>query len=56
MLRLTWPVALLGAALIALLARRPGLLFSRAFVFIILLVGALVLAGYRRRPRGPRGP
>jgi len=56
MLRLTWPVALIGAALIALLARRPGLLFSRAFLLVVLLVAGLVLAGYRRRPRGPRGP
>ena len=56
MLRLSWPVALLGAAFIALLARRPGLLFSRAFFPIVLIVGGLVLVGYRRRPRGPRQP
>ena len=58
MLRLGWPVILLVIALVALLARRPGLLFSRAFFPILLVAGIFLLVGYRRRPsrRGGRTP
>ena len=52
-LRLAWPSLLLLLALVALLARRPGLLASRAFVPVLLVAGALLLVGYRRR-RPPR--
>jgi len=50
MLRLGWPSLLLLFFLVALLARRPGLLASRAFVPVLLVAGALLLVGYRRRP------
>jgi hypothetical protein len=53
MLRLSWPVVILGVALVALLARRPGLLFSRAFFPVVLVAGIFLLVGYRRRARRP---
>ena len=53
MLRLGWPSLLLLVFLVVLLARRPGLLASRAFVPALLVAGALLLVGYRRR-RPPR--
>jgi hypothetical protein len=53
MLRLGWPSLLVLLALVALLARRPGLLVTRAFVPVLLIAGALLLVGYRRR-RPPR--
>ena len=56
MLRLSWPALLLGVAFIALLARRPGLLFSRAFFPVVLVMGIVLLVGYRRRPPSPRPP
>jgi hypothetical protein len=40
-------------ALVVLLARRPGLLANRAFLPVLLVAGALLLVGYRRR-RPPR--
>jgi hypothetical protein len=49
-LRLAWPSLLLLFALVVLLARRPGLLASRAFLPVLLIAGALLLVGYRRRP------
>ena len=49
MLRLGWPTLLLLFALVVLLARRPGLITSRAFVPVMLVAGALLLVGYRRR-------
>jgi hypothetical protein len=55
-LRLSWPVLLLGVALVALLARRPGLVFSRAFFPVLLVAGIVILVGYRRRPRRGRRP
>lgn len=51
MLRLSWPVAILGVAFIALVARRPGLVFSRGFFPVLLVMGILLLVGYRRRSR-----
>jgi hypothetical protein len=57
-IRLHWPVVLLGTALIVLLARRPGLLFSRGFFPVLLVAGIFLLIGYRRRQRrspGQRG-
>ena len=51
MLRLNWPTLLLGALLIGLLARRPGLLFSRAFFPVLVVAGIFLLVTYRRRPR-----
>jgi hypothetical protein len=54
MLRLSWPMVLIGAALVALVARRPGLLFSRAFFPVLLVAFILLLAGYTRRARGPK--
>jgi len=53
MLRLGWPSLLLLIGLVVLLARRPGLLASRAFLPVLLIAGALLLVGYRRR-RPPR--
>jgi len=53
MLRLGWPSIILLLGLVALLARRPGLLTHRAFVPVLLVAGALLLVGYRRR-RPPR--
>ncbi|MBK9519912.1 MAG: hypothetical protein IPO09_21835 [Anaeromyxobacter sp.] len=51
MLRLGWPAVILGVLFIGLLARRPGLLFSRAFFPVLLLMGIVLLIGYRRRGR-----
>ena len=56
MLRLSWPSLLLGALLIILLARRPGLLFTRAFFPVLLVAGIFMLVTYRRRPGRPRPP
>jgi len=53
MLRLGWPSLVLLLVLVALLARRPGLLATRAFVPVLLVAGVLLLVGYRRR-RPPR--
>jgi hypothetical protein len=55
MLRLSWPAILLAVAFIALVARRPGLLFNRAFFPVLLVMGIILLVGYRRRRRGPPG-
>jgi hypothetical protein len=58
MLRLSWPAVILAVLFIVLLARRPGLLFSRAFFPVLLVMGIVLLIGYRRRGRrqpGPRG-
>jgi hypothetical protein len=54
-LRLGWPTLILGTALVILLARRPGLLFSRAFFPVLLVAGIFLLVSYRRRPRRRRG-
>ena len=56
MLRLSWPALLLGALLLILLARRPGLLFSRAFFPVMLVAGIFLLVTYRRRPGRPQPP
>jgi hypothetical protein len=53
MLRLGWPTILVLVGLVVLLARRPGLLVNRAFLPVLLVAGALLLVGYRRR-RPPR--
>lgn len=53
MLRMSWPAVLLGVAFIALVARRPGLIFSRAFFPVLLVTGIVLLVGYRRRGRRP---
>ncbi len=56
MLRLSWPAMLLAVLFIALVARRPGLVFSRAFFPVLLVMGIVLLVGYRRRrPPGRRG-
>ena len=49
MLRLGWPSLIVLVALVVLLARRPGLVASRAFVPVLLIAGVLLLVGYRRR-------
>jgi hypothetical protein len=49
MLRLSWPMIILGTLLIGLLARRPGLLFSRAFFPVLVVAGIFLLITYRRR-------
>jgi len=54
MLRLGWPSLLLLIALVVLMARRPGLFVTRAFLPVLLIAGALLLVGYRRRRRPPR--
>lgn len=53
MLRMSWPAVLLGVAFIALVARRPGLIFSREFFPVLLVTGIVLLVGYRRRVRRP---
>ena len=53
MLRLGWPSVLVLVTLLVLLARRPGLLATRAFLPVLLVAGVLLLVGYRRR-RPPR--
>jgi hypothetical protein len=53
MLRLGWPAVILAVLFIALVARRPGLLFSRAFFPVLLVVGIVLLVGHRRRRRAP---
>lgn len=53
MLRLSWPAVILAVLFIALLARRPGLVFSRAFFPVLLVMGIVLLVGYRRRRRPP---
>lgn len=55
MLRLSWPAVILAVLLVALLARRPGLVLNRAFFPVLLVVGIVILIGYRRRGRRPRG-
>jgi uncharacterized membrane protein YfcA len=55
MLRLSWPAVILAVLLVALLARRPDLLFRRAFFPVLLVMGIVILVGYRRRARRPRG-
>jgi len=52
-LRLSWPVILLAAAIVALLARKPRLLFSRAFFPVLLVIAIVLLVSYVRRPRRP---
>jgi len=53
MIRLPWPSLLVVLALVALLARRPGLILNRAFLPVLIVVGALLLVGYRRRRPPP---
>jgi len=53
MIRLNWPVAILAAAFIALIARRPRLVLSRAFFPVILVVAIVLLVSYVRRPKRP---
>jgi hypothetical protein len=55
MLRLSWPVAILAFAFIVLVARRPGLVFTRAFFPVLLVMGIVLLVGYRRRGRRAPG-
>lgn len=55
MLRLSWPAIILAVAFIALVARKPGLVFSRAFFPVLLVMGIILLIGYRRRPPRPPG-
>lgn len=56
MLRLSWPVILLATAVVAILARKPRLLFSRAFFPVVLVIGIVLLVSYVRRPRRPGAP
>lgn len=56
MIRLSWPVLLLATAFVALLARKPRLLFSRAFFPVVLVIGIVLLVSYIRRPRRPGAP
>jgi hypothetical protein len=53
MLRLGWPAVILAILFIALVARSPGLLFSRAFFPVLLVMGIVLLVGHRRRRRSP---
>jgi hypothetical protein len=55
-IRLSWPVVLLTALFLVLLARKPGLLFSRAFFPVIVVVAIVLLVSYVRRPRRPGAP
>lgn len=55
MLRLNWPAIIVAVLFIALVARRPGLLFNRAFFPVLLVAGIVVLIGYRRRRPAGRG-
>jgi len=55
MLRLSWPAVILAVLFIVLVARRPGLVFSRAFFPVLLVMGIVLLVGYRRRSRRPPG-
>ena len=48
-IRVSWPVLILGIALVALVARRPSLLASRGFFPVILVIAAFVLIGFSRR-------
>jgi hypothetical protein len=52
-IRLGWPAAILGVALVVLLARRPGLIFSRAFFPVLVVAAVVLLVGYTRRGRRP---
>ncbi len=54
MIRLGWRSGLLAVAFVALVARRPGLLFTRGFFFVALVVGLLLFSTYTRRPRRDR--
>jgi len=56
MFRLGWPVVLLAIAFVALVARKPGLVFSRAFFPVLLVMGIVFLLGYRPRARRRSGP
>jgi hypothetical protein len=56
MLRISWRVAILLVAVVAIVARKPGLLFSRAFFFVALIAAALLLVGWSPRSRKPRPP
>lgn len=55
MLRLSWPVVILAVAFIALVARKPGLVFSRGFFPVLLVMGIFLLIGHHRR-RARRSP
>jgi hypothetical protein len=55
-IRLSWPVILLLSGFLVLLARKPRLLFSRAFFPVVLVVGIFVLISYVRRPKPPGAP
>ena len=54
MIRIGWRSGLLAIAFVALVARRPGLLFTRGFFFVALVVGLLLFSTYTRRPRRDR--
>ncbi|HET9552381.1 MAG TPA: hypothetical protein VFP50_05385 [Anaeromyxobacteraceae bacterium] len=54
MIRLSWPVAILATALVVLVARRPRLLFSRAFFPVLLVLAIILFVQYARGPRRPR--
>ena len=55
MLRLSWPAVIVAVLFIVLVARRPGLIFNRAFFPVLLVTGIVVLVGYRRRRPPGRG-
>ncbi len=55
MIRIGWPSLILFTGLVALVARRPRLLFTRAFVPVLLVMGIVLFAGYVRGPRPPDG-
>jgi hypothetical protein len=55
-IRLSWPVVLLAAGFVVLLARKPRLLFSRAFFPVLLVIAIVLLVSYVRRPRRPGAP
>lgn len=55
-IRLNWPVLLLATGVVVLLARKPGLLFSRAFFPVLLVIAIALLVSYVRRPRRPGAP
>jgi hypothetical protein len=50
-LRLGWPVVILFTLFVVLVARRPGLVFTRGFFPVLVVMGILLLVGYRRRDR-----
>lgn len=55
MFRLGWPVVLLAIAFVVLVARKPGLIFTRAFFPVLLVMGIVFLLGYRPRARRRTG-